>query len=141
MKELISWKDGFLNDSRECSEEEQVKGGEGHAKFGMVTRDSRVAVGAHRVMNRGMIQGEISAEYAFGEASVHGVIDYLNSSGLDEITVGVCRQSRRPQTEPWCPSYSECWHEVDNMHLGRKPGESGCRSWIKSCKESTKPAG
>lgn len=45
----------------------------------MVTRDSRVAI-EHRVMNRGMIQGEISAEYAFGEASYMEWIDYLNSS-------------------------------------------------------------
>ena len=44
----------------------------------MVTRDSGVAV-EHGVMNRRMIQGEISAEYAFGEASYMEWIDYLNS--------------------------------------------------------------
>lgn len=79
MKELDQLEGWISEWLKECSEEEQVKGGEGHAKFGMVTRGSRVAI-EHRVMNRGMIQGEISAEYAFGEASYMEWIDYLNSS-------------------------------------------------------------
>ena len=75
LDQLEGWTSDWLN---ECSEEEQVKGGKGHAKFGMVTRDSGVAV-EHGVMNRRMIQGEISAEYAFGEASYMEWIDHLNS--------------------------------------------------------------